>query len=614
MPKRQALTFGFLLFALVVLLPMRAAAATPHVDRADLVGDINTIMAAYMENAVSRAEADHADALLVVINTPGGISTSMDDIVTSLLNSKVPVIAFVYPSGARSASAGLFVAEAADVLAMAPGTNIGSAHPIQATGADLTGDLGKKVLNDAVTRVRNLAAMHGRNADWAEDAVPECTHRSDGRGALDPARRLRHHHRAHDTGRHLAGCSGRDRCRAGHRLFGQPTGEHRRSPDDASRIRALRRRPQGQHARHPQLRRGTCAIARHGLPHQHRTVRPWRQPDRCACCRDFHDWILRVLHPQGLGRAPASRHHRLRGVGGLQGRGPPGSRTGRTSLCARSALEGSRFERPDSCGDPGPRGGSQRPAASGRPRRNRSKEGGRLMDVGTLVVLGVVVGLLFIIPFGIDRLVKIDLRVITLEVPPQEVITNDNVTAKVNAVIYFQVVDAQRAVTQVLNYINATSQIAQTTLRAALGQATLDDLLANREKINQNLQKIIDEQTEPWGIKVSVVEIKDVELPQTMQRAMAKQAEAEREKRAKIINADGEFQASQTLANAAQVISSQQGALQLRFLQTMVEIGSEKNTTIILPLPIELIKPLIDIGRAADGSPTPLPEKGTKTG
>jgi regulator of protease activity HflC (stomatin/prohibitin superfamily) len=201
-------------------------------------------------------------------------------------------------------------------------------------------------------------------------------------------------------------------------------------------------------------------------------------------------------------------------------------------------------------------------------------------------------------------------------VPPQEVITKDNVTAKVNAVIYFQVVDARKAVVQVLNYINASSQIAQTTLRAVLGQSTLDELLAERDRINQNLQKIIDEQTEPWGIKVSVVEIKDVELPSTMQRAMAKQAEAEREKRAKIINADGEFQASQTLANAAQVISSQQGALQLRFLQTMVEIGAEKNTTIILPLPIELIRPLLDAGRPADGSqPAPrVPEQGIKTG
>ena len=157
--------------AIAALLPAPAAAAAPRIEQADLNGDINTIMAAYMSASVSRAEADHADALLVVINTPGGISTSMDDIVTSLLNSSVPVIGFVYPSGARAASAGLFVAEATDILAMAPGTNIGSAHPIQATGADLTGDLGAKVLNDAVTRVRNLASMHGRNADWAEDAV-----------------------------------------------------------------------------------------------------------------------------------------------------------------------------------------------------------------------------------------------------------------------------------------------------------------------------------------------------------------------------------------------------------------------------------------------------------
>ena len=216
-------------------------------------------------------------------------------------------------------------------------------------------------------------------------------------------------------------------------------------------------------------------------------------------------------------------------------------------------------------------------------------------------------GLFFIIPFGVDRLVKIDLRTITLEVPPQEVITNDNVTAKVNAVIYFQVVDPRRAVTQVLNFINATSQISQTTLRAVLGQSTLDELLAERDVINQKLQKIIDDETEPWGIKVTRVEIKDVELPSTMQRAMAKQAEAEREKRAKIINADGEFQASQTLANAAQVISSQQGALQLRFLQTLVEIGVEKNTTIILPIPLELIRPILDAEGARTGTKAPPP-------
>jgi membrane-bound serine protease (ClpP class) len=166
------LRLAWVLFAVAVgLAPAGAAASSPHVEQADLNGDINNVMSSYIQTAVSRAEADHADALLVVMNTPGGISTSMDEIVTSLLNSTVPVIVYVFPSGARAASAGLFVAQAADVLAMAPGTNIGSAHPIQATGEDLAGDLGQKVLNDAVTRVRSLASMHGRNADWAEDAV-----------------------------------------------------------------------------------------------------------------------------------------------------------------------------------------------------------------------------------------------------------------------------------------------------------------------------------------------------------------------------------------------------------------------------------------------------------
>ena len=218
-------------------------------------------------------------------------------------------------------------------------------------------------------------------------------------------------------------------------------------------------------------------------------------------------------------------------------------------------------------------------------------------------------GLFLLIPFGIDRLVKIDLRVITLEVPPQEVITLDNVTIKVNAVIYFQVLDPRSAVTRVLNFVNATSQIAQTTLRAALGQSSLDELLSNREQINQRLQKIIDEQTEPWGIKVSVVELKDVELPQAMQRAMAKQAEAEREKRAKIINAEGEFQASQRLADAARVISTQPATLQLRYLQTLVEIGYEKNTVIVFPLPVEMLRPFIQAATAGDagGGGTPAP-------
>ncbi|HXN02809.1 MAG TPA: slipin family protein [Candidatus Dormibacteraeota bacterium] len=231
-------------------------------------------------------------------------------------------------------------------------------------------------------------------------------------------------------------------------------------------------------------------------------------------------------------------------------------------------------------------------------------ERGVLFRLGRLMALKGP-GLRLIIPFGIDRLVKIDLRTVTLEVPPQEVITLDNVTIKVNAVIYFMVVDPRNAVTKVANFINATSQIAQTTLRSVLGQSSLDELLANREKINSRLQHIIDEQTEPWGIKVSTVEIKDVELPQTMQRAMAKQAEAEREKRAKIIHAEGEFEAAQKLTDAAGVIATQPSALQLRYLQTLTEIGVERNTVIVFPVPIDLVQQLIDIrqGKAQGSTP-----------
>ena len=198
-------------------------------------------------------------------------------------------------------------------------------------------------------------------------------------------------------------------------------------------------------------------------------------------------------------------------------------------------------------------------------------------------------GLFLIIPF-VDRMVKIDLRTVTMDIPPQEVITKDNVTIKVTAVVYFRVIDPSMAVTKVLDYIRATSLIAQTTLRSTLGQADLDTLLIERDQINARLQKIIDEQTEPWGIKVSVVEVKDVELPQTMQRAMARQAEAEREKRAKVIHADGEFQASQTLANAAAIIGSVPSALQLRYLQTLAEISVERNSTIIFPMPIDIFE------------------------
>ncbi|HWR59025.1 MAG TPA: slipin family protein [Thermodesulfovibrionales bacterium] len=202
-------------------------------------------------------------------------------------------------------------------------------------------------------------------------------------------------------------------------------------------------------------------------------------------------------------------------------------------------------------------------------------------------------GLVIILPV-IDKLVRVSLRTVTFDVPAQDIITKDNITVKVNAVVYFRVIDPIKAITAVEDFFYATSQIAQTTLRSILGQSQLDDLLTNREQLNSELQKVIDFQTEPWGIKVSTVEVKNVDLPAEMQRAIAKQAEAERERRAKVIHADGEFQASQKLADAAKIIASQPMAMQLRYLGTLTEIATEKNSTIIFPVPIDLIKPLLD--------------------
>lgn len=209
-------------------------------------------------------------------------------------------------------------------------------------------------------------------------------------------------------------------------------------------------------------------------------------------------------------------------------------------------------------------------------------------------------GIVLLIPI-VDRMVRVSLRTVVMDVPPQDVITKDNVSLKVNAVVYFRVVYAEKAIVEVEKYLEATSQLSQTTLRSVLGQSQLDELLAEREKINHELQKIIDKQTEPWGIKVSNVEVKHVDLPIEMQRAMAKQAEAERERRAKIIHAEGEFQASQKLRDAAEIIGQKPIALQLRFLQTLTEVASEKNSTTIFPVPIDLLKPFIDMSEKKNG-------------
>jgi regulator of protease activity HflC (stomatin/prohibitin superfamily) len=212
-------------------------------------------------------------------------------------------------------------------------------------------------------------------------------------------------------------------------------------------------------------------------------------------------------------------------------------------------------------------------------------------------------GLILLIPL-IDRMERVDLRTVTLNIPPQEVITRDNVPSSVNAVAYFRVVDANRSIVEVENYLLATSQIAQTALRSVLGKAELDQLLSERERLNEELQTIIDESTEPWGVKVTAVEIKDVEIPEQMQRAMARQAEAERERRAKIINSEGEYQAAQKLTDAADIISTNPASLQLRYLQTLLEIGSNQNTTIVFPLPMDVLEPFLG-GKETEGNPRP---------
>jgi regulator of protease activity HflC (stomatin/prohibitin superfamily) len=216
-------------------------------------------------------------------------------------------------------------------------------------------------------------------------------------------------------------------------------------------------------------------------------------------------------------------------------------------------------------------------------------------------------GLILLIPI-IDRMVRVDLRTVTLNIPPQEVITRDNVPTSVNAVCYFRVIDPNKAIVEVENFLLATSQISQTALRSVLGKAELDQLLAERERLNEDLQTIIDEQTEPWGVKVTTVEIKDVEIPDQMQRAMARQAEAERERRAKIINSEGEYQAAQKLADAADIISTNPATLQLRYLQTLLEMGVNQNTTIVFPLPIDLIKAFgVNTGGDSSGQPRRTP-------
>src|SRR5215210_7896146 len=422
--------------------------------------------------------------------------------------------------------------------------------------------------------------------------------------------------------------------------------DERRHAHLRHRARAAGRRAPG--------RRGTSADVRRPGPHRPRGARRRRRRRGRCVGRRARARPRRGAGPRADGRPRARGRGARRDVGrpapGAHGqRGPrrarrrraQRARAGRAGVRRRRAL--AREARLGRAGRPargrsGGRRADQRADAVGPPRRGMGAPAMTAVFVALIIIVAVATalagasvrilreyeravvfrlgrllgqkgpGIVLLIP-GIDRMVRVDLRTVTFDVPPQDLITRDNVPAKVNAVTYFRVVDPVKSVVEVERYRAATSQIAQTTLRSVLGKADLDMLLAEREKLNEALQQIIDEQTDPWGIKVTTVEIKDVGIPQGMQRAMARQAEAERERRAKVINAEGEFQASERLFDAAEIMSANPTALQLRYLQTLLELGSSQASTIVFPLPIDLLKPLLQATQydGTENRPPPRP-------
>src|SRR5919108_234382 len=468
---REALVAALAAFLLVSL--PASAASRPKVLVVHFAADINPVTQDFVDHQIDRANKGGYSAVVVLLDTPGGLSTSMEKIYQRELASKVPVIVYVSPQGAGAASAGVFVAEAGDILAMAPETNIGSSTPIDQSGGNLGSDLRRKVINHFAAKLRALAGAHGRNVKWADAAV--------------------------------------------------------RKASNLTATEALQM-----------------------------NVIDVMAPNLTALLNKIDG---RKTKPKGIVLHTATAELVILAVVVFL-----------VLLFLISAIKVAReYER------------------------------GIVFRLGRLFPQPKGPGLFLLIPI-VDRMVKVDLRTITLNIPPQEVITKDNVPARVNAVAYFRIVEPKAAIVQIENFMVATSQIAQTTLRSVLGQHVLDELLSEREKINSILQGIIDEATAPWGIKVSIVEVKDVEIPGGMQRAMARQAEAERERRAKIINAEGGFQASEGLKDAANVIADHPMSLQLRFLQTMLEISSERSSTIILPLPIELFRPLMEAARGGGKS------------
>ena len=687
-------------FALGLVLVTAAAAET--VSTLEIDGVISPATVRLVSTAIERARADGAAALVILLDTPGGLERSMRSIVRDMLNSPVPVIVYVAPTGARAASAGAFITIAAHVAAMAPATNIGAAHPVAAGGGSMDKEMSKKVENDAAAFIRSVARERGRNQDWAEKAV-----RSSVSATEQEALKL-----------------------------GIIDMVAESLPDLLAKV----------DGRQVKTSRGAVTLRTRGATVQAIAI-GWRDRFLALISDPNIAYILLMLGMLGLFFELANPGVILPGViGGISlilaffafqslpinwaglllilfgivlliaeikvvSHGvltiggiisillgsmmlvntpelplriswtviiPVVALTAGIFVFAVSAGVRAQMERPTT-GSAGllhaDRGGEDaaRPRGAGarargavdgggghpghsrrgaRPRRRRrgaqASGGARVRPAGLtlpggrmetafyvvpVLIFGLIIlsssvkilreyeravvfrlgrlvpnkgqrpGVILLIPF-VDKMVKVSLRTVAMDVAPQDVISRDNVSLKVNAVIFFRVIDPRQAVVQVEDYLYATSQIAQTTLRSVLGQVELDDLLASRDQVNQQLQRIIDQHTDPWGVKVTAVEVKHVDLPQDMQRAMSKQAEAERERRAKVINAEGEFQAAEKLAQAAMVLAQTPIAVQLRFLQTMREVASERSTTTFFPIPIDLFSPFL---KSLEGAGAPKP-------
>ena len=646
---------------------------------------MHAVSAGHIVSAIEEADAAQAPLVIILLDTPGGLDTAMRQIVDKMLNCRTPVAAFVAPSGARAASAGFIITVAADVAAMAPGTNIGAAHPVSGMGP-MDEIMSKKVTSDAAAYIRGKAERRGRNVEMAEKAVVESRSFTE-KEALELKLIDLVANDVDDLVRRLDGREVKrfDGSMASLRLEGQKTVAVKL--DWRKRILSAVASPEilfllllgalagiGAEISHPgtlfpgvlgvlclilflfaaqiipvnwaglllivlaiALFAAEVKMASYGLLTAAGLVSMILGAMMLVDAPIPEMRIsLYTLLPAALVMAAGTialvrmvvavqrrrGHHRRRGHDRAHRdrgrRSPPrglGAGPGRT-LAGAGRLARAR-------GIAGDGGGGRGPFPQG-PRRCLM---GPFLVVGLVVfwlllsikVLneyerGVVFRLgkllpqakgpgLVVVAWPIDRLVRISLRTVVLDVPPQDVITRDNVTVKVNAVVYFRVVDPQKAVVQVENYLYATSQEAQTTLRSILGQAHLDELLSERERLAAVLQEVIDLHTDPWGVKVSQVAVKAVDLPPEMVRAMAKQAESEREKRAKVIHASGELDASKQLTEAAAALQAQPVALHLRYLQTLTEIAAEKNSTIIFPIPIDWMRALLDTGQEVGDGP-----------